>query len=191
MRLSALAVTLAFATAASTLACAVPDLPPDDPSADEQASTDPTPTETTPPKRDTGTASPSTGGSGSGTGTSPPPSSTPDAGDAAAPPTNACATAATEDACFRCCDVANPNAIPLLNDELANCQCGVPGMCAAVCASQYCGGQATIAGGACDNCLLANDASCRTQAETKCAATSTCKPYLTCTNDAKCASKPM
>jgi hypothetical protein len=194
MRFSSLvaAFALAVPTAASSLACAVPDLPPEDTSADDQAGigTDTAPTKT-PPKRSTGTTPPSGGSGGLGTTPAPTPAPASSADASAPPPANSCATAANQDACFRCCDVANPNAMPLLDNAWGDCQCGVPGMCASVCASQYCGGQPTMVGGSCDNCLAANDVSCRTKAETKCAADSTCKPYLTCTNDAKCGSKPM
>lgn len=193
MRFSALvaSVALAVTTAALSLACAVPNLP-DETAEDEAAATGPAPSKTTATKRDAGTAAPSSGGSGSGSTT--PPSGTPSTTppDAAAPaPTNACAAAPDQDACFRCCDVASPNAMPFLDNEWGKCACEVPGVCANVCAAQYCGGQPTMVGGSCDNCLAANDQSCRTKAETKCATDSTCKPYLTCTTDAKCASKPM
>jgi hypothetical protein len=190
MRLSVLvaAVALAVPAAAASLGCAVANLP-DETSADEAAATDPTPAKGTASKRDAG-AVPASGGSGTGSPSPAPsaPSSTPDAGAPA--PTNSCATAANQDACFRCCDVANPNALPLLDNEWGKCICEVPGVCANVCSSQFCAGQGTAVGGSCDNCIAANDASCRTKAETKCAADSTCKPYLTCTADAKCAAKP-
>lgn len=191
MRFSALfaAAALAVPMAATSLACAVPNLPDEDPTADEQASTDPTPTKKTPTaKQDAGVPS-SGGGSGSGAAPSPAPSGVPEAGAPA--PTNTCATASTQDACFRCCDVANPNAMPVLDQGWGDCQCAAPGTCASVCATQFCGGQPTMVGGSCDNCLAANDATCRTKAETKCAADPKCKPYLTCTTDAKCASKPL
>jgi hypothetical protein len=193
MRFSALvaAVALAAPLAASSLACAVPNLPPEDEAAaDEQASTDPTPTKTTAPKRDAGSAQPSSGGgSGSGAAPSPAPSGGPEAGTPA--PTNACGAAASQDACFQCCETANPNALPVLDQAWGDCQCDVPGTCAGVCGLQFCGGQPTTLGSSCDNCLAANDQSCGTKAETKCAADSKCKPYLTCTTDAKCASKPL
>lgn len=198
MRLSAFvaAVAVAVPTASFSLACAVPDLPPEETALDEQAGTDPAPTKSAPTKGGTTTA-PSTAGTSSGSGTSGSgssgsaagtPSSTP---DASAPPTHTCSTASTADACFRCCDVANPNAMPFLDTGWGKCQCEVPGVCASVCSSSYCAGQSVLLGGSCDNCLAANNQTCRTKAETKCAADATCKPYLTCTTDAKCASKPL
>ena len=193
MRFNALAaaVALAVPTAAFSLACAVPDLPPDE-TQDEQASTDPTRSKTpakrgttTPPSTSTGTSA----GSGSSTPSAGTPASAPDA--SAPPPTNTCGTASTADACFRCCDVAHPNAMPLLSNEWGACQCKVPGVCASACASSYCAGQGVLQGSSCDNCLAANDQTCSTKADIKCAADTTCQPYLTCTTDAKCASKPL
>ena len=194
MRFSALAATVVVAlpTVAFSLACAVPNLPPDESTQDEQASTDPTPSKT-PATRGTTTPPSTSPGSGSGSGSSTPPAATPSStADASAPPpTNTCGSASTADACFRCCDVAHPNAMPLLDNEWGKCQCEVPGTCASACASSYCAGQGIVQGSSCDNCLAANNQMCRAKAETKCAADATCKPYLTCTTDAKCASKPL
>ena len=193
MRFSAFVATVALAvpTAALSLGCAVANLP-DESLEEEQASTEAAPARGQLPKRDAGTTPPSSGGGSGGKagGTTPPapsPSGTPDAGAPA--PTNSCATATSQDACFQCCDVAHPNSLPFLDQAWGDCACDLPGVCASVCANQYCGGQPTLVGGSCDSCLAANDSSCRTKAETKCAADSTCKPYLTCTTDAKCASK--
>ena len=189
----------------SIVACATPNIPGDDVPEDDQSANAPG-TETKTPtgayKRDGGSTPPSDDSTGSGTGTpgagaggggdsgipKPAPTTQPDA----APPamTNACATSADQNSCYDCCENQVPSGVPFLDNEWGKCQCEAPGICAQACASEYCAGFGVQPGGACDNCLAANDSSCNTQADNVCAADATCSKLFACADNSSCAQKP-
>ena len=200
-------VALTIASVASMVACATPNIPGDDAPADDPSANTPG-TESKAPtggyKRDGGSTPPSSGSPGSGTGTpgaggggggggdagAPKPAPTTQA-DAAPPVTaNACATSASSNACYACCENQVPSGVPFLDNEWGKCQCEAPGACAQACAAEYCGGFGVQPGGACDSCLAANDSACNTQADNACAANATCSKLFACADNSGCAQKP-
>jgi hypothetical protein len=190
-------------TIASMVACATPNIPGDDAPEDDQNANTPG-TETKTPtggyKRDGGSTPPNSGSTGSGSGTSgaapavdsgaPKPAPTTQADAAPPAATNACATSASSNACYDCCESQVPSGVPFLDNEWGKCQCEAPGACAQVCADEYCGGFGVQPGGACDSCLAANDSACNTQADNACAANATCSKLFACADNSGCAQKP-
>lgn len=100
-----------------------------------------------------------------------------------------CSKAASQDACFSCCETKNPKAVKLLNAAYADCACKSPGACATQCAQSACVGKTPQTGDACDTCLGDQQATCGDQAATKCSADTSCSALFQCNSDAGCFEK--
>jgi len=116
----------------------------------------------------------------------PGPATPSDAGPAG---TNACGAETKQEACYVCCETANPKALPFLNNEFGKCACETPGACKAECATTFCAGKEPAQGDACDLCLTKNGPACVTQADTACEASADCKGLFQCDDDSKCETK--
>lgn len=182
MRISLIVSASVVITAfASLVACSAGPSIPDDLRRDEDNTA-------AGPKKDGGAAASKKDG-----GSSTPPTSEGPTTEAGAPQgTGACAPSATKQACFECCEAANPKALPILNVEFDKCACVTPGKCKAACATTFCASPRVqgMQGDACDVCLTTADTECVQQIDAACIANPDCKPLFTCDDDALCSKKP-
>jgi hypothetical protein len=118
-------------------------------------------------------------------GTTPTP--TPDAGTTPTP--NACASSATESACFSCCEKQNPGTATKWNQFFDDCICAA-NRCGAQCAQSWCAGFLPNAGDACDVCMNNVGGACSTQADAVCKQDATCAPLVLCDEASGCLAKP-
>lgn len=123
-----------------------------------------------------------------GTPTGPAP--TTDAGVEAPSPEAACGAKATALDCTRCCGDSFPNETQLWAVQWGSCQCETPGVCKDECGESYCNGGLPADGDACDACLRANESKCGKAADTACKGDAKCAALITCSESAKCDSKP-
>ena len=100
-----------------------------------------------------------------------------------------CASSATSDSCFACCDTKHPKGVTVSQQAFGDCNCLSPGTCKSACSASYCAGSPAAPGSACDTCL-SNSAACGTVSDNACAADATCALFASCYTDSHCATKP-